>query len=325
VAEERRRMALITGIAGQDGSYLAEHLIAQGYQVVGTSHRSDSASYIKISGVEIPLMHLDLGDTSQIRSVLEKTMPAEVYNLAARSSSSQLFDDPIATAEINGLAVVRFLEAIHQISPATRFCQASSSEVFAKTSQSQQDETTPLHPRNAYGAAKVFAQNMAEAYRERHGLFVCSAILFNHESPRRGHEYVTRKVTRAAARIAAGLDDSLKLGNVESRRDWGFAGDYVRAMWLMLQQSMPEDFVIASGETHSVRELCQLAFSRVGLDYRDHLIVEPGLVRGGDNVELCGNPKKAMTQLGWRPSMSFEELVSMMVDADCAALAREAV
>jgi len=315
-----KKVALITGASGQDGSYLTELLAEKGYEVLGTTHRPDMRRTARLAGRETPLVHLDLTDSRQIRVLIERVQPDEVYNLAARSSSAQLFDDPVATAEINGVAVVRLLDAIRHACPKARFCQASSSEVFGKATQVPQDETTPLRPRNAYGAAKVFAQNMVEAYRERFGLFACSAILFNHESPRRGPEYVTRKVSRAAARIASGQSEALTLGDLESRRDWGYAGDYVRAMWLMLQQAEAADYVIATGESHTVRELCDVAFARVGLDFRAHIGLEPGLSRGAESVELRGDYSKAARCLGWRPSVTFSELVKMMVDADCRLL-----
>lgn len=323
VSEVGGQTALITGIRGQDGRYLAELLIARGYTVVGTSHRQDVVSPINVSEKEVPVIYLDLADSRSIQRMLERLQPNEIYNLASRSSSSQLFDDAIATAKINGLSVVSFLESIRSVCPEARFCQASSSEVFGKAVESPQDENTPLRPRNAYGAAKVFAQNMVETYRDRYGVFACSAILYNHESPLRGKEYVTRKISASAARIAAGKETTITLGNLESRRDWGFAGDYVDAMWRMLQQSGPDDFVIATGETHSVRDLCELAFSRVGLDYRNHVTIDPQLMRGPEVVELCGNPSRALTELGWRPSVTFKELVYMMVDADRSALAAD--
>lgn len=323
MAEARSRTALITGIRGQDGSYLAEILIAQGYRVVGTSRGADGVVCVGESKQEVPVVRLDLTDAGGIQLLLERFQPDEIYNLAARASSAQLFDDSITTLEINGIAVVRFLEAIRHVCPTARFCQASSSEVFAKAGQSPQDESTPLRPRNAYGAAKVYAQNMVEAYRDRYGLFACSAILYNHESPRRGLEYVTRKVTSSAVRIAAGLLDSLVLGNLDSRRDWGFAGDYARAMTLMLRQAAPEDYVIATGQTHSVRELCERAFSSVGLDYRDHIVVDNSIARVPETVELRGNPSKAMANLDWRPSVSFVGLIAMMTDADRAAVTQE--
>jgi GDPmannose 4,6-dehydratase len=272
------------------------------------------------TGKEIDVLALDLTDAGEIRALIRQYRPHQLYNVAARASSAQLFDDVAATAQVNGLAVVHMLEAIRSESGGTRFCLASSSEVFARATQCPQDELTPLRPRNAYGAAKVFAQNMVEAYRERYGLFACTAILFNHESPRRGVHYVTRKITSAAARIKAGLERSLALGNLDSRRDWSFAGDIVRGMWLMLQQSDPDDYVLASGETHSVRELCKLAFSRLGLDYEDYVVTDPGQERGVDTVELRGDPSKARIRLGWKPTVSFRELVHMMVDADYGAL-----
>lgn len=324
MAEASSRTALITGILGQDGSYLTELLVARGYAIVGTTHRMDATTTIDVSGKDVPVIPLDLADSRSIQEILERIQPDEIYNLASRSSSAQLFDDPIATAEINGLSVVRFLETIRTICPHTRFCQASSSEVFARATQSPQDEGTPFRPRNAYGAAKVFAQNMVENYRDRFGIFSCSAVLFNHESPRRGKEYVTRKITSTVARIAAGQEATIALGDLDSRRDWGFAGDYVDAMWRMLQRAIPEDYVIATGETHTVRELCELAFSHAGLDYRDHVVVDQQYIRGPESVVLCGNPSRAREQLGWRPGVSFQQLVHMMVDADCAVLARNA-
>lgn len=316
VPEIQGRTALVTGIRGQDGTYLAKLLASCGYAVIGTSHRIKDDSSLVVNGEEIPVVRLDLADSHSIRDTLECYRPDEIYNLASRSSSTQLFDDAVATAEINGLAVVRFLEYIRAVCPETRFCQASSSEVFANSLVSPQDESTPLRPRNAYGAAKVYAQNMIENYRNRFGVFACSAILYNHESPLRGMEYVTRKVTFSAARIAAGQDKTIMLGNLESRRDWGYAGDYVNAMWRMLQQPEPGDYVVATGETHSVRELCELAFSRVGLDYRNHVVMDQKLERSPDAIELCGNASKARSMLGWKPSVTFSELVHMMVDAD---------
>ena len=314
------KTALITGISGQDGCYLAELLLEKSYRVVGTSRHAIAPLRFGPEQIEVPVLSLDLGDHKRILSVLEQSQPDEIYNLAARSSSSQLFDDPVATAQVNGLAVVGLLEAIRQACPQARFCQASSSEIFARTSASPQDESTPFHPQNAYGAAKLFAQNMVEAYRDRYGLFAGSAILFNHESPRRGLEYVTRKVTSTAVRIAAGQEKKLTLGDLDSRRDWGFAGDYVRAMWLMQQQPAPGDFVIATGTTHSVRDLCELAFTRLGLNYRDHVEVTDSFARQLQSVQLCGNAAKAGAMLLWKPQTKFADLIAMMVDADRAAL-----
>jgi GDPmannose 4,6-dehydratase len=323
MAEAGSRTALVTGVGGQDGYYLAELLISRGYNVVGTSHRENAEKSIRIADTDVPILHLDYTRIEEIRTLVESIRPDEIYNLASRSSSAQLFDDPIATSQINGLAVVGFLEVLRGTLPKSRFCQASSSELFANSKQSPQDEETHMRPRNAYGAAKLFAHNMIGAYREKFGIFACSAILFNHESPRRGIEYVTRKVTLSAARIAEGLDDSLKLGSLDSRRDWGYAGDYVRAMWLMLQQDVAEDFVIATGDTHSVGDLCEAAFARAGLDYRDYVVVDKNNERRPETIELRGNPAKAMDRLGWQPSVSFAELIGIMVDADRAALARD--
>jgi GDPmannose 4,6-dehydratase len=309
------KTALITGLRGQDGSYLAEHLLAKGYRVIGTSHAVACTFCLPELGVAVEIEQLDLSSSTGVKRVIDKVRPDEVYNLAARSSSAQLFDDPIATAEINGLAAVRFLEAIREVSPQTRFCQAASSELFAGTDISPQDENTPYRPINAYGAAKAFCANMVGAYRARDGLFATTAILFNHESPRRGMDYVTRKITNTVAKIALGKAKELTLGSLDSRRDWGFAGDYARAMWLMLQQQTAEDFVIATGETHSVREFCEIAFSHVGLNYIDFIRIDPQWVRRKETIELRGNPKK-IEQLGWRQSVVFDDLVRMMVDAD---------
>lgn len=314
------KTALITGIRGQDGSYIAEHLLAEGYRVIGTSHAGASIFRLPGLGAEVVVEQLDLSSTKGVKDIIDKVRPDEVYNLAARSSSVQLFDDPIATAEINGLAAVRFLEAIREVSPHTRFCQAASSEVFAGCDVSPQDEKTPFRPLNAYGAAKTYAANVVAAYRARHELFATTAILFNHESPRRGMDYVTRKITHTVARIALGQVKDLTLGNLDSRRDWGFAGDYARAMWLMLQQPVAEDFVVATGVTHSVREFCEIAFSHVGLDYRDFVRIDPQWARRAETVELCGNPAKIKQCLGWQPSVGFADLVRMMVDADLAQL-----
>jgi GDPmannose 4,6-dehydratase len=325
MTERDTKIALITGVLGQDGSYLAELLTTKGYRVIGTSHRGGQRTKLGGATKEIEVLALDLADGDAIRALVKRYRPHHLYNLAARSSSAQLFDDVVATTRINGLAVVHLLEAIRTESARTRFCQASSSEVFAKAAQSPQNELTPLRPRNAYGAAKVFAQNMVEAYREHYGLFACTAVLFNHESPRRGLNYVTRKITSTAARIKAGLENSLALGNLDGRRDWSFAGDVVHAMWLMLEQRQPDDFVLASGETHSVRELCELAFGRLGLDYRKHVVVDPEQERKVDAVELRGDSTKARLRLGWRPAIGFKEVVYMMVDTDYEALSRSPV
>ena len=313
------KTALITGLKGQDGSYLAEYLIAKGYRVIGTSHKAECTFLLPGLSKEIEIRQLDLGDTAGVKTLIDNVRPDEIYNLAARSSSAQLFDDPIATAEINGLATVRFLDAIREISSAIRFCQAGSSEIFAGNDASPQDENTAYRPINAYGAAKVYAANMVTAYRKRHGLFATTAILFNHESPRRGMDYVTRKITHTVAKIAHGQANELVLGNLDSRRDWGFAGDYARAMWLMLQQPIAEDFVIATGVSHSVREFCAIAFSHVGLDYRDFVRIDPQWARQTETLELRGNPVK-IKNLGWKTSVELAGLVRMMVDADLESI-----
>jgi GDPmannose 4,6-dehydratase len=312
----QKKKALITGIRGQDGSYLAELLLSKGYEVVGTSHQTDSVMRLEEGQSTVEVMKVDLGSTSDVRRLIETCRPNEVYNLAARSSSSQLFDDPIATADINAVAVVRFLEAIRASSPLTRFCQAASSEVFVGAASTPQDEQTALQPVNAYGAAKAYALNMVKAYRLQHGLHASTAILFNHESPRRGGEYVTRKISRTVALIANGKADSLTLGSLDSRRDWGYAADYVRAMWLMLQRPESGDYVIATGETHTVGEFCDIAFARVGLNFEDYVQIDPQLGRRVETIELRGNPAKARNILHWYPSVKFAEMVEMMVDAD---------
>ncbi len=313
------KTALITGLRGQDGSYLAEYLITKGYHVVGTSHTKAGTFRLPALNTDVEIKQLDLGSVTEVKNMIDKVHPDEIYNFAARSSSAQLFDDPIATAEINGLAAVRFLEAIREISPETRFCQAASSEIFAGTLVSPQDETTYYCPINAYGSAKAYAANMVKAYRLSHGLFASTAILYNHESPRRGMDYVTRKISHTVAMIALGQANELVLGALDNRRDWGFASDYVRAMWLMLQQQDAEDCVIATGVSHSVRDFCKIAFSHVGLEYRDYVRVDPQWARRTEMVELRGNPAK-IKNLGWEASVSFADLVYMMVDADLTQL-----
>jgi GDPmannose 4,6-dehydratase len=314
---------LITGVNGQDGSYLADLLLAQGYHVVGTVRPGsrDNLARIEHLAGDIRIEDLDLLDRPALQRIVEQHRPTEIYNLAARASSSQLHVDPVKTAEYNGIAIVHMLECILAVDRSIRFCQASSSEMFGNTDRSPQDENTPFIPRNAYGAAKLYAHWMVVNYRQAHGLFACSAILFNHESPRRGHEFVTRKISRAAAAIHAGRQTSLELGDLAARRDWGFAGDYVRAMWLMLRAATPSDYVVASGETHSVRELCEIAFRRVGLDYRQFVVENRGERRGPEPVQLVGDPSRARRVLGWNHSKSFVELIEMMVDADVRAIA----
>jgi GDPmannose 4,6-dehydratase len=318
-----RRTALITGITGQDGSYMADLLLEKGYRVVGLvrpgSHGRDAR--IRHLGGRIELVESQLCDQEVLQGLLDRLGPAEVYNFAARASSSQLADDPVRTGEVNGLLVTRLLAAIHAVDPAIRFCQASSSELFGRSRQSPQSETTAFHPRNPYGVAKLYGHWAVVNYRESRGLFACSSILFNHESPRRGVEFVTRKITRGVASIKLGKQERLHLGDLEARRDWGFAGDYVRAMWQMLQASSPDDYVLATGEPHSVRDFCRVAFERVALDYEQFVVQDLGLRRPAEAAHLVGDAAKARRVLGWSPTVSFEQLVHMMVDADLAELA----
>ncbi|HTP68860.1 MAG TPA: GDP-mannose 4,6-dehydratase [Dongiaceae bacterium] len=313
--------ALITGINGQDGSYLAEFLLTKGYRVVGTVLNSHSdLRRVHPIREKLEIIWSDLLNQDAIADILIRFRPDEVYNLAARASSRDLWTQPVFTGELNGLTVVRILEGIGKVNPRIRFLQASSSEIFGNAEESPQSETTALHPRNPYGVAKAFAHWNAGVYRAGRKLFACSAILYNHESSRRGIEFVTRKISRAAAAASLGERRKLELGRLEARRDWGFAGDYVRAMWLMLQHSEPDDFVIATGQTHSVRDFCELAFGHVGLDYRDFVQGVAADGRAAEPVELVGNPAKAHRVLGWRSRVSFEDLVRMMVNADRKAL-----
>jgi len=314
--------ALITGIAGQDGSYLAELLLQKGYVVVGLDHPKSTVTYEYLKPIreKIYLREGDLCDQQSLEAVLEECRPSEVYNLAAISFPPISWKKPELTGQITALGVVRLLEAIRKIVPKAHFYQASSSEMFGKVTSAPQNENTPFHPRNPYGTAKVYAHWVTANYREQYGMFSVSGILFNHEGPRRGLEYVTRKVTHAAARIKLGLDKRLPLGNLEARRDWGFAGDYVRAMWMMLQHRQPEDFVVGTGKTHSVRELCQAAFGSVGLDYREFVVQEQALYRAEGEIPLVADPRKANQVLGWMPSVSFEQMIAMMVREDLKTL-----
>lgn len=316
------KTGLVNGIAGQDGSYLAELLLAKGYRVVGAvrdvQRTSDFLSSSLMSRVE--LVEWDMLNQVEMADVLSRYQPAEVYNYAAYSSGVGMFDDPVGIGEVNGLAVARILEAIREADTNIRFCQASSSEMFGDAVESPQSEETPFQPRSPYGAAKLYAHSMIRIYRQRYGLFACSAILFNHESPRRGLGFVTRKITHEAAKIKLGLANELRLGNLDARRDWGFAGDYVRAMWLMLQQPHAEDYVVATGKTHSVRELCEIAFGHLELDYRDYMREDAAAYRPIESVQLVGNFERARKQLGWVPEVGFREMVSMMVDADLRKL-----
>jgi GDPmannose 4,6-dehydratase len=321
-ANQMTRRALITGITGQDGSYLAEFLLDKGYQVHGTVRRRSSGGWERIEHLQdrLTLHEADLLDPSSLIHVLEQSQADEVYNLAAQSFIPTSFSQPVLTGEFTGLGVVRLLEAIRHVNPQLRFYQASSSEMFGKVRQEPQNEATPFWPRSPYAVAKVYGHGITVNYRESYGLFACCGILFNHESPRRGTEFVTRKISLAVARIKAGLQDKLKLGNLEAERDWGFAGDHVRAMWLMLAADQPDDFVVATGVKHSVRDFAREAFAHVGLDYQDYVEVDPGLIRPADVATLRGDASKARSLLGWEPQVSFPGLVRMMVDADLQRL-----
>jgi GDPmannose 4,6-dehydratase len=317
-----RRRALITGITGQDGSYLAEWLLEKGYEVYGVVRRSSTENFARIEHLrgDIELVQADLLDQLSLISAVQRVKPQEMYNLAAQSFVPASWDQPVLTAEFDAIGVSRCLEAIRLVDRTIRFYQASSSEMFGKVREVPQTESTAFHPRSPYGVAKVYGHYITVNYRESYDLFACSGILFNHESPRRGKEFVTRKVSHAAASIKLGLSQELCLGNLDAHRDWGFAGDYVRAMWLMLQQDQPDDYVVATGESHSVRELVELAFQRVDLDWQKYVRQDPSLVRPAEVDHLIGNAEKAKRVLGWTPQMTFPELVSCMVDADLAAL-----
>ncbi len=322
-----QKTALITGVTGQDGSYLAEFLLEQGYRVVGMVRRTSTVNFDRIKHIQdqIEIVQGDLLDQSSLMEIIRAYQPDEVYNLAAQSFVPTSFSQPVLTGEFTALGVTRLLEAIRHVKPDARFYQASSSEMFGRVVEVPQRETTPFYPRSPYGVAKVYGHWITVNYRESYGMFACSGILFNHESPRRGLEFVTHKVTHAAARIKLGLQRELRLGNLEARRDWGYAGDYVRGMWLMLQQDQPDDYVLATGETHSVRELCEVAFGHVGLDWRDYVVVDPKHYRPAEVDLLIGDASKARRVLGWEPSVNFEQLVRMMVDADLQALQNQHV
>ena len=328
------KKALITGITGQDGSYLAEFLLAKGYEVHGLIRRSSSFNTGRIDHLYVDphqadtrlfLHHGDLTDGTNLREVLTRVQPDEVYNLGAQSHVRVSFDQPVYTAQVDAVGTVRLLEAIRDTGLPIRFYQASSSEMYGQAAETPQTERTPFHPRSPYGCAKVYAFWQTVNYREAYGMFCCNGILFNHESPRRGETFVTRKITRAATRIKEGLQDKLYLGNLTAWRDWGFAGDYVRAMWLMLQQDRPDDYVIATGVTHSVREFLVLAFQRVGLDWTDHVRVDPRYLRPAEVDSLQGDASKARQVLGWKPTVGFEQLVAMMIDADWELARKECV
>ncbi len=315
--------ALITGVTGQDGSYLAEFLLAKGYEVVGVVRRTSHHSYERIEPFldRLRIVTADLLDQHSLTEVVRDVQPDEVYNLAAQSYVPTSFTQPVLTGEFTALGVTRILEAVRLGYPKARFYQASSSEMFGKVQETPQNERTPFYPRSPYGVAKVYGHWITVNYRESYGLYAVSGILFNHESPRRGVEFVTRKVSDGVARIKLGLAKTLKLGNLDAKRDWGFAGDYVDAMWRMLQQPTPADFVIGTGVTHSVRDLVDLAFRHVGLDYREHVVTDPAHLRPAEVDLLIADPAKARTELGWSPTVSFANLVRMMVDADLARLA----
>ena len=317
------KRAVITGITGQDGSYLAELLLEKGYEVVGVVRRTSAANLWRIEHLldRITLKPADLLDQLSIIRLLQEVKPNELYNLAAMSFVPASWDQPMLTGEFNAQGVTRVLEAVRHVDQSIRLYQASSSEMFGKVREVPQTELTPFYPRSPYGVSKVFGHYITVNYRESYGLFACSGILFNHESPRRGLEFVTRKVTDGVARIKLGLADSLSLGNLDAQRDWGFAGDYVRAMWLMLQQAHADDYVIATGVSHSVRNLVETAFGRVGLDWQKHVRLDPNLIRPSEVDRLIGDASKARNVLGWTPSVPFRELVNMMVDADLERLA----
>ncbi len=312
--------ALITGITGQDGSYLAEFLLAKGYRVVGIVRRSSTTPYERIAHLidKVELVSADLLDQTSLTDAVAEFKPDEIYNLAAQSFVQTSWTQPVLTGEFTALGVTRMLEAMKKAAPRARFYQASSSEQFGKVLETPQRETTPFYPRSPYGVAKVYAHWITVNYRESFGLYAVSGILFNHESPRRGLEFVTRKVTDGVARIKLGLQRELRLGNLDAHRDWGYAGDYVDAMWRMLQAPEPTDFVIGTGHTHSVRQLCELAFGHAGLDYRAHVVQDPRFLRPAEVDVLVADPSRARDQLGWTPRVTFRELVEMMVEADLA-------
>jgi GDPmannose 4,6-dehydratase len=316
------KRALITGITGQDGSYLAELLLEQGYEVVGMMRRSSAPNLWRIQHIvdRLVLKPADLLDQLSLLRLVDEVRPAEIYNLAAMSFVPASWDQPMLTGEFNAQGVTRLLDAVRQVDPGIRIYQASSSEMFGKVREVPQTEQTPFYPRSPYGVSKVFAHYITVNYRESYNLFAVSGMLFNHESPRRGLEFVTRKVSDGVARIKLGMADTLPIGNLDAQRDWGFAGDYVRAMWLMLQQDRPDDYVIATGVSHSVRNLVEIAFSHAGLDWQKHVKIDPALLRPAEVDHLLGDPAKARAELGWTPSVNFKQLVEMMVDADIALL-----
>jgi GDPmannose 4,6-dehydratase len=316
------KRALITGVTGQDGSHLAEFLLSKGYEVIGMVRRSSTVNFERIKHIQekITLVSGDLLDEVSLIAILREHRPAEVYNLAAQSFVQTSWPQPVFTGEVTALGVTRLLDAIRIVDPGIRFYQASSSEMFGKVVEVPQRETTPFYPRSPYGVAKVYGHWITVNYRESYNMFAVSGILFNHEGPRRGLEFVTRKISNGVARIKQGLDTELRLGNIESQRDWGYAGDYVKAMWMMLQQDQPDDYVVSTGETNSVRRFCEVAFGHVGLDYRDYVVQDERFFRPAEVDLLVGDPSKARQALGWEPETSFEQLVKMMVDSDMELL-----
>ncbi|MDP2682488.1 MAG: GDP-mannose 4,6-dehydratase [Deltaproteobacteria bacterium] len=317
-----KKRALITGIAGQDGSYLVELLLGKGYEVYGFVRRSGFENFERIKHVKdrISFVQGDLTDQSSIDEAIKKARPDEIYNLASQSFIPLSWEHPVLTADINATGVARLLESIRKFKSDARFYQASSSEMFGNAKKSPQDEKTPFNPRNPYGAAKVYAYWLTKNYREKYNMFACSGILFNHESPRRDMEYVTRKIANGAAAIKLGLQKEIRLGSLDAKRDWGFAEDYVKAMWLMLQQDIPDDYVIATGRTHTVKYFVETAFEYAGLNWKDYVVIDPALVRLPEETILVGNPKKAMEKLGWKPNVSFKDMVEIMVKADIESL-----
>ena len=316
-----KKRALITGITGQDGSYLAEYLLEQGYDVIGMIRRSSTVNFERIHHIQdkVTLVAGDLLDEVSMIHLLREHRPSEVYNLAAQSFVQTSFSQPVFTGEVTGLGVTRILDAVRVVDPGIRFYQASSSEMFGKVQAVPQTETTPFYPRSPYGVAKLYGHWITVNYRESYDMYACSGILFNHESPRRGLEFVTRKITNAVARIKLGKDKELRLGNLDAKRDWGYAKDYVRAMHLMLQQDTADDYVVSTGETYSVRRFCEIAFGHVGLNYQDYVVIDERFYRPAEVDLLVGDPAKANKNLGWKPEVTFEQLVTMMVDSDLQA------
>lgn len=319
------KKALVTGITGQDGSYLAEFLLEKGYEVIGMVRRTSTVNFDRIKHIQekVTIVPGDLLDQVSLIEILQEHRPQEVYNLAAQSFVPTSWNQPVFTGEVTALGVTRLLDAIRIVDPEIRFYQASSSECFGKVRESPQNEETPFYPRSPYGVAKVYGHWITINYRESYNIFACSGLLFNHESPRRGLEFATRKISYGAAKIKLGLANELRMGNLEARRDWGYAGDYVRAMWLMLQQEKPDDYVVATGEAHSVRDFLEQAFGYLALDYRDYVVVDPQFIRPAEVDYLVGDATKAQEVLGWEPTISFPELVRMMVDADLTLLSGE--